>query len=61
MIEGKKMLCVEDEPKTAGLIRLLLRRKGHTVEGAVGGAEAPPMVEEQKPDLILLDPMMPGV
>jgi len=55
------MLCVEDGPKTAGLIRLLLRRKGHTVEGAVGGAEAPPMVEEDAPHLILLDPMMPGV
>lgn len=43
------------------LIKLILERAGHTVVGALGGGEALQMVAEVKPDLILLDLMMPDV
>jgi len=61
MIEGKKILCVEDEAEMIDPIKLILRRKGHTVVGALGGAEALEMVNEERPDPILLDPMIPDV
>lgn len=43
------------------LVKLIFRRKGHTVVGALGGGEALQIVNEEKPDLVLLDLMMPDV
>jgi DNA-binding response OmpR family regulator len=61
MVEGKKILYVEDEPEMIELVKLIFRRKGHTVVGALGGGEALQIVNEEKPDLVLLDLMMPDV
>lgn len=55
----KKILCIEDEPEMIDLIRVILTRKGFEVKGASGGAEGLRMIREDKPDLILLDLMMP--
>ncbi|HCR71313.1 MAG TPA: two-component system response regulator, partial [Anaerolineae bacterium] len=43
------------------LIRLILGRKGFEVHGAPGGVEGIKMVREMKPDLVLLDLMMPDM
>jgi two-component system response regulator VicR len=43
------------------LIRLILERKGFEVLGAVGGQEGLDVVRNEKPDLVLLDLMMPDV
>jgi len=61
MERKKKVLCIEDEPEMISLIRLILERKGFAFVGAVGGKEGLEAVRREKPDLILLDLMMPGV
>jgi len=52
---------VEDEPEMIDLIRLILGRRGFEVKGATGGAEGLKMIRDEKPDLILLDLMMPDM
>ena len=57
----KKVLCIEDEPEMIDLIRLILVRKGYDVYGVFGGIEGIKKVRELKPDLVLLDLMMPDM
>jgi two-component system, OmpR family, response regulator VicR len=57
----RKVLCVEDEPDMIELVRLILEREGFEVVGAVGGQEGLEAVRREKPDLILLDLMMPDM
>ena len=57
----KSILCVEDEPEMIDLIRLILGRRGFEVKGATGGVEGLKMLHKEKPDLILLDLMMPDM
>ena len=61
MAEGRvyRVVCVEDEPEMIDLIKLILTRKGYEVHGANGGVEGLRMIREVKPDLVLLDLMMP--
>ncbi len=54
-----KILCVEDEPQMIDLIRLILETRGYLVLGAEGGQQGLDMMRSEKPDLILLDLMMP--
>ncbi len=61
MTEKRRILCIEDEPEMIDLIRLILERKGFEVIGAVGGQEGLDVVRREKPDLVLLDLMMPDV
>ena len=62
MAESKKMIvCIEDEPEMIDLIRLILRRANYDFVGAVGGREGLEAVRNHKPDLVLLDLMMPDV
>jgi two-component system response regulator VicR len=60
-VEKKRILCIEDQPEMIQLIRLVLRRHGFEVEGALGGREGLRMIRENPPDLVLLDLMMPEV
>lgn len=57
----KSILCIEDEAEMIDLMRLILSRKGYNVRGASGGAEGLQMIRDEKPDLILLDLMMPDM
>ncbi|MBN1486030.1 MAG: response regulator [Anaerolineae bacterium] len=63
VVEEKKrvVVCIEDEPEMIDLIKLILGRKNFTLEGAVGGREGLEKVREIKPDLVLLDLMMPDI
>jgi DNA-binding response OmpR family regulator len=61
MAVGKTVLCIEDEEEMIDLMRLILERKGFAFRGAKGGQQGLDMVEQEKPDLILLDLMMPGM
>lgn len=56
---GVKILCIEDEPQMIDLIRLILSNEGYEVIGAEGGEEGLALMRQEKPDLILLDLMMP--
>ncbi len=57
----KRVVCVEDEPEMIDLVRLILGRRGFFVIGANGGIEGLETVRREKPDLILLDLMMPDM
>ena len=61
MADTRRILCIEDEPEMIDLIRLILERKGFEVLGAVGGKDGLEAVRREKPDLVLLDLMMPDV
>ena len=54
-----KILCIEDEPQMIDLIRLILGNEGYEVIGAEGGQKGLELMRQEKPDLILLDLMMP--
>lgn len=57
----RKIVCVEDEPEMIDLMQLILNRKGFEVIGAHGGIEGLETIRSVKPDLVLLDLMMPEV
>ncbi len=59
--EKKRIVCVEDEMEMIDLIRLILTRKGFEVKGANGGKEGLEIIRQEKPDLVLLDLMMPDM
>jgi len=56
---NKQVICIEDEPEMIDLIRLILGRRGFDVKGAAGGREGLELIRKEKPDLVLLDLMMP--
>ena len=55
----KVILIVEDEPKSLVLIRDLLRLSGFTTIEATDGKQGVELAKAKKPDLILMDIMMP--
>jgi len=57
----KSILCIEDEPEMIDLMRLILGRRGFSVKGAAGGIEGLRMIRAERPDLVLLDLMMPDM
>ncbi len=56
----EKILIVEDEEDVLELIRYNLQKNGYRTEAATTGPIALSMAEAVKPDLILLDLMLPG-
>jgi len=59
MADKKKVVCVEDDPEIIDLIKFILDRKGFEFLGAIGGREGLDTMRRVKPDLVLLDLMMP--
>ena len=55
----KKILIADDEPNIVAAVEFLLQRNGYEVHVARDGEEALKLVEDCKPDLVLLDVMMP--
>jgi DNA-binding response OmpR family regulator len=53
------VLVVEDEPDTVFLLKQILRMAGYNVLSAANGFEAIQKCQETRPDLVLLDLMMP--
>lgn len=58
-MKGKKILLVDDDPDILEFIEYNLEKEGFVVETASNGVEAIKKASETKPDLILLDVMMP--
>src|SRR6266849_1065916 len=56
-----KMLVVDDEVHIFELARLYLTREGYEVEGVGDGAQAVARFGQLKPDLVILDIVLPGV
>ena len=58
---GTKIILVDDEPEILTLVRDYLSREGFTVLTALNGNEGMKLIELEKPDLVLLDWMLPGM
>lgn len=54
-----KIMIVDDERDIRSLVREMLEKEGYEVSEASAGEECLDRVKEEKPDLILLDIMMP--
>ncbi len=57
---NKKVLVVDDDVKTVELVKLYLNRDGYRVYAAYDGLTALKLAREAKPDLLVLDIMLPG-
>ncbi|KAA3656200.1 MAG: response regulator [Chloroflexi bacterium] len=57
----QSVLIVDDEPMTLNLLRLMLEPVGFAVTGVEGGMEALEKVNENRPDVMILDVMMPDM
>lgn len=55
----KEVLVVDDDPVLVKTLKAYLERAGYRVNEAAHGLEALQRVKERKPDLILLDVLMP--
>lgn len=58
---GPAVLLVDDDERMRELVRMQLEREGYTVQEAAGADEGLASIEQQKPELVLLDVMMPHV
>ena len=57
----EKILIVEDEKDLVQILEYNLNKKGYAAMAALDGLTACRMIEEEKPDLILLDLMLPDL
>jgi twitching motility two-component system response regulator PilG len=57
----KKILVVEDEESLLKLESILLTSKGYEVRGVPNGQAALDAIAEERPDLVLLDIMLPEI
>ncbi len=55
------VLIADDEPNIVISLEFLMKREGHRVLVARDGVQALAAIREHKPDLVLLDVMMPGL
>lgn len=58
---GKRILVAEDNPSVKRLVCYTLERAGYQVLSASNGVEGLRMAREEKPDLLVLDVMLPGL
>jgi DNA-binding response OmpR family regulator len=55
------VVCIEDEPDVSELIRIIVQRQGFDFKAEKTGEKGLATVQQTKPDLVLLDLMMPGL
>ena len=53
------ILIIEDEPELVGILEYLLRDEGYSVETAYNGEDALKLMKHVRPDLVILDIMLP--
>src|SRR2546421_3074209 len=58
---ARRILVVDDDPMVATTVQRVLRPEGYEVEVALGGAQAIERAHANRPDLVVLDLMMPGI
>ncbi|NOR83973.1 MAG: response regulator, partial [Ardenticatenales bacterium] len=56
-----QVLVIDDDPVIRKIIATILGRQGHQVVAASDGKEGLAAVEAQKPDVAIIDVMMPGI
>ncbi len=60
-MSGETILIVDDEPTIVEVVGLYLQREGFQVRTAANGNAALQAIEQQRPDLVVLDLMLPGL
>lgn len=60
-MQGKRILVVDDEPAILDVVRAYLEREGFAVETAPTGSQALLRFARWKPDLVILDLMLPDI
>jgi two-component system response regulator ResD len=58
---ARRILVVDDDPMVATTVQRVLRPEGYDVDVALGGAQALEKARAHRPDLVVLDLMMPGI
>jgi len=58
---AKRILLVDDEEKQLRIIKSYLEKKGYVVETAIDGSQGLRLVADFKPDLMILDLMLPEI
>jgi DNA-binding response OmpR family regulator len=61
MERGASVLVVDDDPTVSDVVRRYLERAGYLVTLAADGHQALALFGQQRPDLVVLDLMLPGV
>lgn len=56
-----KILVADDDPNILELVSIQLTKAGYSVQKASSGQEALALIEEENPDLAVVDVMMPGM
>jgi len=59
MGSGAKILVVDDDPDMRETLQIILEAAGHTVVTAADGVECLAKLKDEKPDLLILDLLMP--
>ena len=57
---GKRILLIEDEPNITEALRFILSREGFGVDVHADGASALAAVHARRPDMVILDVMLPN-
>ena len=60
MPKQSKILIIDDDPDVHAVVKKILEGKSYEVISAYGGLEGLRMVVDERPDLIILDVIMPG-
>lgn len=58
---AEKILIVEDDPAALRLVSYTLESAGYQVDSAVNGVEGLRKAQQETPDLVVLDIMLPGI
>ncbi|MBI2609383.1 MAG: response regulator [Deltaproteobacteria bacterium] len=58
-MDKKKVLIIDDEQDLIDLLTLRLENEGYEVSAALNGTEGLEKIKSEKPDIVLLDVMMP--
>lgn len=61
MADPRKILIADDSPTIVEITKAMLKSEGYDIDTASNGAEALRKVEADRPDLMLLDVMMPDM
>jgi CheY-like chemotaxis protein len=58
---GNRILLVDDDPEILSLVQYAIESMGHKVQACENGRDVMETIRSYKPELILLDVMLPGI
>lgn len=58
---SRRILVVDDDPRLLHVVAMYLSIEGYEVDTAGNGEEGLRLLEQRRPDLVILDVMMPGI